>query len=105
MFTREQYHKAIKSLNAGMTQLKPDGKGCSICGDNGHQAWQCLQNPLFMMQQTWSALTVWRCFHCNAIFTDEEKAAEHFGDSSSELPLCSRSIISLLHSTIRRLCD
>lgn len=32
----------------------------------------------------------WRCFHCNEIFTDKEKAAEHFGSGNYELdiPIC-----------------
>ena len=25
-------------------QTKPDGKNCTICGDNGHQAFECDQN-------------------------------------------------------------
>ena len=45
-FTREQYEKAIENLQLGMTQLEPDGNNCAICGDTGHQAWECHHNPL-----------------------------------------------------------
>lgn len=32
----------------------------------------------------------WRCFQCNAVFTDRTAALAHFGDDSSEVPACSR---------------
>jgi hypothetical protein len=33
---------------------------------------------------------VWRCFHCDEVFTDHESAADHFGDGDyeDETPLC-----------------
>lgn len=48
-FTKEQYEKAIKDLQDGMTQLEPNGHGCHICGDSGHQAFECGHNPLVAM--------------------------------------------------------
>lgn len=30
----------------------------------------------------------WRCFHCDEVFTDAEKAAEHFGPSLRSEPAC-----------------
>lgn len=45
-YTKNDYEKAIEALKLGMTQLEPDGNCCSICGDNGHQAWECHHNPL-----------------------------------------------------------
>lgn len=49
MFTQAQYQTAIDALHAGMNQLEPDGADCSICGDSGHQAWECIHNPLKAM--------------------------------------------------------
>ncbi len=48
-FTTEQYNKAIEALQLGRQQLEPDGKNCTICGDSGHQAFECGFNPLFAM--------------------------------------------------------
>lgn len=36
----------------------------------------------------------WRCFHCDDVFTDREKAAEHFGTTLLADPACQ---IDLLH--------
>lgn len=30
----------------------------------------------------------WRCFHCDAVFHDRESAANHFGNSELEKPVC-----------------
>jgi hypothetical protein len=30
----------------------------------------------------------WRCFHCDEVFTDVEKAREHFGTSLAQSPAC-----------------
>jgi hypothetical protein len=70
------YVDAIRKLIAGMTQLSPDGNCCTICGDNDHQAWECHHNPLNI---NYLGRLHWRCFHCNAIFTNEQAAEEHFG--------------------------
>lgn len=48
-FTTHQYVEAIKALQEGMQQLEPDGHCCSVCGDGGHQAFECGHNPLFAM--------------------------------------------------------
>ena len=49
MFTKEQYQVAIERLQQAMDQLEPDGKNCSVCGDNDHQAFECRFNPLVQM--------------------------------------------------------
>lgn len=35
-------------------------------------------------------IDTWRCFHCDAVFTTREAAAEHFGNGNyeAEIPLC-----------------
>ena len=48
-FTRAQYDAAIAALVQGAAQLEPDGACCAICGDSGHQAWECGGNPLYAM--------------------------------------------------------
>ncbi len=49
MFTQHQYEQAIEALRLGGTQLAPDGANCAICGDTGHQAFECGRNPLVAM--------------------------------------------------------
>jgi hypothetical protein len=45
-FTAEQYDRAIEALAEAKKQLEPDGNCCSVCGDSGHQAFECGHNPL-----------------------------------------------------------
>lgn len=45
-FTIAQYDAAIQALTDAKQQLEPDGNHCAICGDSGHQAWECGHNPL-----------------------------------------------------------
>ncbi|HEM8998852.1 TPA: hypothetical protein U2T46_000887 [Burkholderia cenocepacia] len=35
------------------------------------------------------AAPIWRCFHCDEVFTDQESAALHFGTSERQSPACS----------------
>ena len=46
MITEDDYDRAIAVLELAKTQLEPDGNCCAICGDNDHQAWECIFNPL-----------------------------------------------------------
>lgn len=48
-FTAEQYDKAIENLTLAKQQLEPDGNCCSVCGDDGHMAFECGFNPLVAM--------------------------------------------------------
>ena len=75
-----EYRDAIKALELAMTQLQPDGRCCVLCGDNDHQAFECLHNPLFLIEKGQKLENSWRCFRCNRVFTDYEKALEHFGE-------------------------
>lgn len=34
----------------------------------------------------------WRCFHCDEVFTDRDKAQEHFGRLEDSAPACSIDI-------------
>jgi hypothetical protein len=88
LFTKEDYDKALDNLLLGSTQLKPDGNNCAICGDSGHQAWECHHNPLVLSNRLEQAECTWRCFFCNEIFTDHEEARKHFGNTSKSTPMC-----------------
>jgi len=45
-FTKGQYERAIAALTDAKEQLEPDGRNCAVCGDSGHQAFECGHNPL-----------------------------------------------------------
>lgn len=88
MIPKHEYREAIEALKLAMTQLAPDGNNCIICGDNDHQAWECIHNPLVMANRGYKLENQWRCFHCNRIFIDADKAREHFGDKKTNRPKC-----------------
>ncbi len=48
-FTAHQYDEAITALQDAKKQLEADGHDCSICGDSGHMAFECGNNPLLAM--------------------------------------------------------
>lgn len=93
MITKRDYLQAIKNLTLGITQLAPNGRSCVICEDTGHQAFECRFNPLVVAEKSKGFAHSWRCFHCNAVFTDANKAAEHFGEAAErrQLPACSEA--------------
>lgn len=88
--TAEDYSEAIEALMDARNQLEPDGRNCVVCGDSGHQAWECHHNPLVMARR-FSAIMhaeLWRCFHCNELFSSEATAREHFGKAEDEIARC-----------------
>ncbi len=93
MIPKHEYREAIIALELAMTQLQPDGNNCVVCGDNGHQAWECLHNPLVMVNKGFKLEDSWRCFHCNRVYIDPEKAAKHFGNRDSEKPACCKVVV------------
>ena len=88
MIPKHEYREAIEALKLAMTQLQPNGNNCVICGDNDHQAWECLHNPLVLARKGYTLEWSWRCFHCGRVYIDIDKAAEHFGDRDSDKPIC-----------------
>lgn len=86
--TKEDYEKMIRDLQDGMSQLEPDGKGCAVCGDSDHQAWECHHNPLILVMEARKDKATWRCFHCDAVFTSHDDAAKHFGAYMTRNPAC-----------------
>jgi uncharacterized C2H2 Zn-finger protein len=82
------YDEAIEALQDAKKQSDHRGDGCSVCFDSGHYAEQCHHNPLVMARRAAAAINVWRCFHCDQVFTDAKKAQEHFGKREDERPKC-----------------
>lgn len=87
--TAFDYDQAIYDLMCAKEQLTPDGKSCSVCGDGGHQAWECHHNPLVMTRRAAKERATYRCFHCGQSFMDQDTAADHFGKRDErEYPVC-----------------
>lgn len=86
--THDDYAVAMDAIMAGMGQLEPDGKPCAICGDSGHQAWECHHNPVAVMKEAAKLQTYYRCYHCGFVATADAEAMEHFGEMDTERPLC-----------------
>lgn len=62
-FTAQQYQTAIINLQQGLGHLEPDGNNCTICGDSGHQAFECGFNPLYAMHSCQTVAQAARDFH------------------------------------------
>ena len=86
--TDEDYAEAIAALQDARTQLRPDGGHCSVCGDSGHQAFECHHNPLLLARKWTKATGVWCCWHCGFTATDEKEARSHFGANEDEPAAC-----------------
>jgi len=86
--TMQEYGEAVEAITNAQEQMIPDGRNCMVCGDSGHQAWECHHNPIVMMRRARTTETEFRCFHCGDVFTTEESAHEHFGCHESNIPQC-----------------
>jgi hypothetical protein len=86
------YDEAVEALREARTQLEPDGRGCVVCGDTGHQAMECHHNPLVLARRHATAEDVWKCFHCGDKFTTEADARRHFGPELSPAPVCATAL-------------
>lgn len=76
----QDYQEAIDALRDAQRQPECISNCCSVCGDTGHSAHQCHHNPLVMARRSVFQTRVWRCFHCDEVFTNPLKAKEHFGE-------------------------
>lgn len=100
------YRLAIQSLEEAATQLEPDGRDCTVCGGNDHQAFECEFNPL-MMARLAERRTVYqdgrgsgsplpelsdcgeyRCYHCGFLPESDAEARKHYGEHRQEIPAC-----------------
>lgn len=86
--TAEDYDEAIEALQDAKRQDECSHMCCSVCHDTGHLAHQCHHNPLLMARRAVTGMNVWRCYHCDAIFNNNEDAAEHFGLNEHTDPAC-----------------
>lgn len=101
--TDRDYDEAITALRDAKKQKNHKSHGCSVCYDSGHTAEQCHHNPLVMARRATIAARVWRCFHCDAVFTDAEKAQEHFGNREAIVHCCQESL--KYRAALERLAD
>lgn len=88
--TIEDYNKLIGLLVEGREQIQPDGDPCRVCGDNGHQAFECHHNPAFVMKWKESLEEAASKLH------DTLHAREHMTQWSEEKEACHE----LLHHII-----
>lgn len=86
--TAADYAEAIEALTLAAQQLAPDGRGCNVCGDSGHQAFECHHNPLLVARKWTAATSVYCCWHCGFIATSDKEAVAHFGISDDEVARC-----------------
>lgn len=101
--TAADYEEAIRLLTDAVSQPEPNGNSCHVCGDSGHQAWECHHNPLVMARRAAADACKFRCFHCGEIFTTDESAREHFGEKQDALPACltnSAKLIALMKAAV-----
>lgn len=86
--TAADYLEAIEALTLAAQQLQPDGRSCNVCGDSGHQAFECHHNPLLVARKWTRATGVYHCWHCGFVATNEKEAVAHFGTSDDEVARC-----------------
>ena len=82
-FTIQEYEAALSGLMQGLTQMRPDGRECAICGDGDHQAQECPQNPLMLIRRGKRGEHEFRCYHCGVVCTTKKEADAHFGKQGS----------------------
>lgn len=84
--TAEDYTEAVEALELAAEQLEPDGNSCIVCGDSGHQAFECHHNPLLMARRAIAATNVFRCYHCGFVGVTQSECEEHFGADPRDDP-------------------
>jgi hypothetical protein len=98
--TTAHYSEVIHRLQLGLEQLRSMNRReaqncCAVCGDNGHTAEGCWYfNPLHLTLVGIEALvgSLYKCFHCGAVYTDEESARHHFGKTPDSPAECLRQL-------------
>jgi len=92
LFKKCDYESAIVQIKACMEQLEPNGKNCSLCGDNDHQAFECTHNPLVALER----IHEYKCFFCGNYFSGKD-AEDHFGLTENDNPKCITVLMSLIN--------
>jgi hypothetical protein len=77
--TAADYDEAIKDLQNAKRQDECRHICCSVCEDTGHTAEMCHHNPLVLSRQYAAATSIWNCYHCGFVATNDAEAQEHFG--------------------------
>jgi len=88
--TTEDYDDAILALHQAKEQPRLLQMGCAICHDSGHTAEQCHHNPLLLARKWRSATSIYRCFHCGFVASNDDEAQAHFGNADDEVASCVR---------------
>jgi len=88
--TKKDYSEAIGDLKRARMQDKIAHICCSICEDTGHTAETCNHNPLLLARKWSEATSVWVCYHCGFIATNDDEACEHFGFNEQVKAECLR---------------
>jgi hypothetical protein len=89
--TLADYDEAIRDLQEGRDQIASGSlMGCDICGDSGHapQDAICLHDPLLLARQWTAATSVWCCYHCGYVATNDAEAKAHFGRNEFDAAAC-----------------
>lgn len=92
------YDEAIEALQDAKKQPLYLSRCCTVCHDTGHTAEHCHHNPLIMARRAARVARQWRCFHCDAVFTDAKAAEDHFGFAGESKPACERDVLNSLLS-------
>lgn len=104
--TAAEYDEAIAELECARSQLAPDGHNCAVCGDSGHQAFECHHNPLVVARRWTAATSVWRCYHCDFTARNEDQAKAHFGATNTGDPTsCLLARLEAKDGVIRELAE
>jgi hypothetical protein len=92
--TERDYNEAIEALTEARDQLTGAGPCgfmcCAVCEDTGHTAEDCHHNPLILARRWAGATSVWTCYHCGFVATNDQEAVDHFGTSDAEVARCLR---------------
>jgi len=87
--TPADYDEAIEALQNARDLT--DALGCPVCHD-AHSAAQCHHNPLVLARRWAAATSVYACYHCGFVATNDEEALGHFGPpSAGRDPVCQQS--------------
>lgn len=88
--TKADYSEAIGDLKRARMQDRIAHICCSVCEDTGHTAESCNHNPLVLARKWSEATSVWCCYHCGFVATNEEEARDHFGFNEQVPSKCRR---------------